>query len=352
MRLVAGDRQPVDNPRVTSEQAAKLVAAERPARRSRVGWLAAVFAVATAALVAPSSNATFRSTNGLIAYQASVGKPPRRHSQIFTVQPDGTHVHQLTHFGDNLGAFAGSSAAWPDWSPDGRKIIFTRVWGEPGPPESFQLLTMNADGSAMRAVTSRGLDERASYLPDGRILYYRGSSHVWVVANPDATHIRSTGIHQYWASLCVLPNGNRIAFRRHLNGNVGLSALFVGRLFGGPGRLKRITRYQEMLWLLPIDCSPDGTRILFSSGPYFGRGSSNVFSVRTDGGGLVQLTRSHGGWVDNGAESWSPDGTKIVFTSNRHRGSQLYVMNADGTAVTQVTHSPEGAYWTAWGSHR
>ena len=44
---------------------------------------------------------------------------------------------------------------------------------------------MNADGSAMRAVTSRGLDERASYLPDGRILYYRGSSHVWVVANPD-----------------------------------------------------------------------------------------------------------------------------------------------------------------------
>ncbi len=50
----------------------------------------------------------------------------------------------------------------------------------------------------MRAVTSRGLDGGASYLPDGRILYYRGSSHVWVVANPDATHIRSTGIHQRW----------------------------------------------------------------------------------------------------------------------------------------------------------
>ena len=47
-----------------------------------------------------SSSATFRATNGLIAYQASVGKHPHRHSQIFTVQPDGTHVHQLTHFGD------------------------------------------------------------------------------------------------------------------------------------------------------------------------------------------------------------------------------------------------------------
>ena len=315
-----------------------------------------------------SSSATFRATNGLIAYQASVGKHPyNSHSQIFTVQPDGSHVHQLTHFGDNLGHCAGGNGAeGPDWSPDGRKIIFTRHWGEYPCPQSFQLLTMNADGSAMRAVTSRGLDEGASYLPDGRILYYRGSSHVWVVANPDGTHIRSTAIHQFWASLCVLPNGNRIALRRHLNGNLKLSALFVGRLFGGPGRLKRITRYQEMDWLLPIDCSPDGTRILFSSGLDFGAPkSSNVFSVRTDGSGLMQLTRSHGGSVNNVADSWSPDGTKIAFTRNRGPGrssSQLYVMNADGTAVTQVTHGdPRKPWWkdkhrpgggAAWGSHR
>ena len=283
-----------------------------------------------------SSSATFRATNGLIAYQASVGKHPHRHSQIFTVQPDGTHVHQLTHFGD-------SRPVWPDWSPDGRKIIFTRIWGDyPAPlvAAPFQLVTMNADGSAMRAVTSRGLDTQASYLPDGRILYYRGSSHVWVVANPDGTHIRSTGIHQSWASLCVLPNGNRIALRRSLKFKA-LSALYVGRLFGGPDRLKRITRYQRMDWT--IDCSPDGTRILFST-PYAGTPkSANVFSVRTDGSGLVQLTRSDGGSVTNVEAAWSPDGTKIVFLRYGHRISQLYVMNADGTAVTPVTHSPEGA---------
>jgi hypothetical protein len=150
---------------------------------------------------------------------------------------------------------------------------------------------MNTDGSAMRAVTSRGLDERASYLPDGRILYYRGSSHVWVVANPDGTHIRSTGIHQHRASLCVLANGNRIALRRNPKVNASLSALFVGRLFGGRDRLKRITRYQRMD--LTIDCSPDGTRILFTSPDAGTPKSANVFSVRTDGS-LVQLTRSQG----------------------------------------------------------
>ena len=71
-----------------------------------------------------------------------------------------------------------------------------------------------------------------------------------------------------------------------------------------------------------IDCSPDGTRILFSSGLSFGAwSSSNVFSVRTDGSGLVQLTRSHGGSVNNIAAAWSPDGTKIVFTVTGHRSS-------------------------------
>ena len=79
--------------------------------------------------------------------------------------------------------------------------------------------------------------------------------------------------------------------------------------------------------------------------------SSNVFSVRTDGSGLVQLTRSHGGSVNNTDAAWSPDGTKIVFTRDRNR-SELYVMNADGTAVTQLTHVPEAGWAAAWGSHR
>jgi hypothetical protein len=212
---------------------------------------------------------------------------------------------------------------------------------------------MNADGSAMRAVTSRGLDQEASYLPDGRILYYRGSSHVWVVANPDATHIRSTAIQgpPWVASLCVLPSGNRLAVRRSLKANgPPRSALFVGRLFGGLSSLKRITPYQRMDG---IDCSPDGTRILFSSPYPLGRTqkkSENVFSVRPDGSGLVQLTRSHGGSVHNLALSWSPDGTKIVFLRYGHRISQWYVMNADGTAVTLI--APGLAWGAAWGSQR
>ena len=94
--------------------------------------LACAFAVVFTATASrgASSNATSRDTNGLLAYAGLVGKHPTAF-QIFTVQPDGTHVHQLTHFGDNLERAA---ARMPDWSPDGRKIIFTRYWGEYQPP--------------------------------------------------------------------------------------------------------------------------------------------------------------------------------------------------------------------------
>jgi hypothetical protein len=52
---------------------------------------------ATACLVAVSqSRATFSGTNGLLVYQAQVGK----HSQLFTIRPDGTGVRQITRLKD------------------------------------------------------------------------------------------------------------------------------------------------------------------------------------------------------------------------------------------------------------
>ena len=72
-----------------------------------VVWLACAFVVVFTATASrgASSNVTFRATNGLIAYRPrSASTTTAWHSQIFTVQPDGSHVHQLTHFGDGSGA--------------------------------------------------------------------------------------------------------------------------------------------------------------------------------------------------------------------------------------------------------
>jgi Tol biopolymer transport system component len=170
-----------------------------------------------------------------------------------------------------------------------------------------------------------------------------------MIINANGTGRRSAGVPGSGGdSVCVFPDGKRATFLRQKPGDDTVAAIFVARLFGHG--LKRITPWGH--YADKIDCSPDGRRILFSKPDFEQPGvSANVYTMRIDGSQVVQLTHDRGGTVQNGADSWSPDGTKIAFVSNRGGTSQIYTMNADGTAVTQLTKQP-GAHLASWGSHR
>jgi TolB protein len=87
-----------------------------------------------------------------------------------------------------------------------------------------------------------------------------------------------------------------------------------------------------------------------------------IFTARPDGTDVQQLTSNprRASFVSD----WSPDGQKIAFERDRKRAVQIYVMNADGSGVTQLTTgagfhgtpgwSPDGsslAIDTAWGDY-
>jgi hypothetical protein len=63
---------------------------------------------------------------------------------------------------------------------------------------------------------------------------------------------------------------------------------------------------------------------------------THVFERRTDGS-IVDLTPS----ADGGEASWSPDGSRIVFTSVRSGTLGIYVMDADGRHVVRLTNNGE-----------
>lgn len=79
----------------------------------------------------------------------------------------------------------------------------------------------------------------------------------------------------------------------------------------------------------PAEWSPDGERIAFVGGE---GGGADVYVVDADGGGLAQLT---GLGTVTGVD-WSPDGRMIAF---RAAGS-VYVMNIDGSDLTRLTNDP------------
>jgi WD40 repeat protein len=78
--------------------------------------------------------------------------------------------------------------------------------------------------------------------------------------------------------------------------------------------------------------SPDGTRILFQSNR---TGDYELWVMNTDGTNPTQLTASSG--VDGPAE-WSPDGSRIAFLSDRSGSVQLYCMAADGSGVHVISN--------------
>jgi Tol biopolymer transport system component len=109
------------------------------------------------------------------------------------------------------------------------------------------------------------------------------------------------------------------------------------------------------------DWSPDGRRLAFIEWPNFVDGSATVSDAE------IWVTTRSGSWrrltwnkIVDSNPVWSPDGSKIAFLRGRSPGTallwypekrsvaEIYMMNADGTGLTRLTHNQVGEGSPAW----
>jgi Tol biopolymer transport system component len=84
--------------------------------------------------------------------------------------------------------------------------------------------------------------------------------------------------------------------------------------------------------------SPDGARIAFASER---DGNLEIYTIAADGKGPVNLTNNR---ASDGLPSWSPDAQRIPFVSDRDGNLEIYVMNADRSGPPRLEHAVMG-HW-------
>ncbi len=103
------------------------------------------------------------------------------------------------------------------------------------------------------------------------------------------------------------------------------------------GGLRQLTRFRSGELGRPA-LSPDGKSVVFdrSKTP---DGDSDIWIMRSDGSGLRDFTP---GPSDDTSPSWSPDGTKVIFASDRGGAYDVFVMQANGKGMVQLSDRGRG----------
>jgi dipeptidyl aminopeptidase/acylaminoacyl peptidase len=89
--------------------------------------------------------------------------------------------------------------------------------------------------------------------------------------------------------------------------------------------------------------SPDASKIVFSS---FRSGYPEVWTAAADGSNPAQLTSLHHPRV--GSTRWSPDGQRIAFDSLSEGNNDIYVVSADGGTARRLTTEPSNDARPSW----
>lgn len=278
----------------------------------------------------PSSSPTPRPTftnGGRIVFTCTRGD----YNQICMINRDGTDLVQLTDMA--------ASNYYPVFTPDGSSVLFASNRNG-----NFDFFVLNfAEREVFQVTENVGNVISPDFSPDSRTIVFAnrvgdGPTAVWMV-NADGLNPRLvyTGLRDIVA-VAWSPGGEKIAYA--MNSGSPQEYDIYSMDIDGRNHLKIS---QGLLGIGgSVDWSPDGTSLLIHAGPF---GDKDIFKIDIATGKSTQVT--DGG--NNAGASYSPNGQFIVFNSLRNNDqADLYIMEADGSSMRQLTNDPEPDWGANW----
>lgn len=201
---------------------------------------------------------------------------------LYTADNNGTNIKKIPSAGYYPYNFIISNT--------GDKVLFTTDAGN-------YLCIINSDGTGFIQISDgiRGTEEAPKFSPDGKMVAYF-----------EAPPSLSTG-------------------------------LYINNVSGTNKKLLKDNIYYD-IGNCTIDWSPDGSKIVYQNKLNNG-GTTKICIIDTSGNGYRELTIGS-------RPKWSSGSDKIIYDVNINQGiPDIFVINPDGTGLTNITNSPDEHNW-------
>lgn len=305
--------------------------------------------------------------------------------RILSMRADGTGYRVLTRPRATADLMSRVADGGPVPSPDGQTVLFSR---RDDGSSTGAVLSIDREGGSLKTIFSER-ESRSSlvshsivdWFPDGSRFYFlrfhatENASGVLKVrttlgsVDPDGGAFRS----HYRTSVRYTDQGAQgdpwFATDASVSPDGSFAVLGMTKMFPGAGsRIARVDLATGQRKWLSNDggsprISPDGSRVVFTSerdrmhetcSDGYCEYDPKLYVMNIDGSDVRSLLRQVGGGSYHSPD-WSPDGTRIVFSSNRGTGfnwfgSELWSVMSDGSCLTRLTNGSPASQQPAWGA--
>ncbi len=140
------------------------------------------------------------------------------------------------------------------------------------------------------------------------------------------------------------PDGTKLAYVSTVDGDAEIRVMNLAACESQPetcgSTSLALTNNSATDW--QPDWSPDGTRIVFASNR---DGNFEIYVMRADGSDVRRLTNTP---ADNASPRWSPKGSEIVYSEQDGSNSNLYTISVGGGDPNQITSGTGLDLWPSW----